>query len=309
MSKNKFRIILFLMSVALIGIVSLQYAMIKDSYVQKELLFDQNVHASLVDVVKKVEKMEAIDFIEMKSNKLNKIYVNTNTNIPNREVSGNVRMQAQAELENRKAKLAEARRQEHKNRKLFDLDRRKLRISADSLSKIAAEFEIDFKNYDFNINIPELPEWNDSISIHNFNKQVNDNINFYHDSVTSYFSYTTSDAPTKISNKKPKKARIVVSNDFPSAPPTAPPAPPTYIQGPMVIFDNEPEPKRVALRTILDREKKNKEQVIKDLAAELDALTIPLENRIKPQVIDSLLKIELKKRGILLDFNLVIKNN
>jgi two-component system, OmpR family, phosphate regulon sensor histidine kinase PhoR len=77
----------------------------------------------------------------------------------------------------------------------------------------------------------------------------------------------------------------------------------------MVIFDNEPEPKRVALRTILDREKKNKEQVIKDLAAELDALTIPLENRIKPQVIDSLLKIELKKRGILLDFNLVIKNN
>jgi hypothetical protein len=94
---------------------------------------------------------------------------------------------------------------------LFDLDRRKLRISADSLSKIAAEMEIDFKNYDFNINIPELPEWNDSISIHNFNKQVNDNINFYHDSVTSYFSYTTSDDPTKISNKKPKKARIVVT--------------------------------------------------------------------------------------------------
>jgi two-component system phosphate regulon sensor histidine kinase PhoR len=308
MTKNRFRVILLLMAIALVGIVSLQFVMIKDSYVQKELLFDQNVHASLVDVVKKVEKMEAIDFIEMKSNKLNKIYVSTESKVSKEEVSENPRLHTNNELENRKAQLAEARRRSIKDHRNFELDRAKLQISADSLSKLAAEMEIDFRNSDFNINIPDVVVWDDSNSFPKYKRPLNDHVKIYKDSITSYYSYTISDEPSKFSTTKPQRARIVVRNDFPKAPP-APPIPPTYLQGPLIIFDNEPTPKRVALKTILDREKKNKEQVIKDLAAELDALTIPLENRIKPQVIDSLLKIELKKRGILLDFDLVIKNN
>lgn len=93
------------MSIALIGIVSLQYAMIKDSYIQKEQLFDQNVNAAMLDVVKKVEKMEAMDFIQMKSKELNKIYVNKQKELPVMEIIKSVDEKSVEEKE--KIKLGE----------------------------------------------------------------------------------------------------------------------------------------------------------------------------------------------------------
>lgn len=350
MTKNKFRIIVLLMSIALIGIVTLQFAMIRDSYVQKQQLFDQNVNAALVDVVKKVEKMEALDFIDMKAERLNKIYANaknkttvieTTTNISDTKTSEPLAKLAKIDVSEAKtserlaqfAKL-DARRQERlsaerinnkknnfyiKQEKIQDSIRRVARKSAiesgkmervyDSILKAAKSFEIQIASHDFEFEVPEFSVWSDSIQFHNIDKVIADKSKFIRDSTTAYYSYSTTvkNYPGRAVSPKAPRARTEIYT-----PPPPPPKPPVFFNEPVMVYAHaeEPElPKRNAAKQYLEKQKKNREEVIQDLAAELDALNVPLENRIKPKLIDSLLRIELKKRGILLDFDLLIKNN
>lgn len=193
MSKNKFRIILFLMSVALIGIVSLQYAMIKDSYVQKQQLFDQNVNAALVDVVKKVEKLEALDFIQMKSDRINKIYVKQQNNSPVMELTGRVLPDIQ-QLERKKQIELE------RKHNLIKRSHNKIKIKADSLQKIANEFEFTINDKTFEMNIPDVSVWEDTTNLKNFSKSIAEKFSFLNDSIVTYFNYTS----PEISKKKIK---------------------------------------------------------------------------------------------------------
>lgn len=302
MSKNKFRIILFLMSVALIGIVSLQYAMIKDSYVQKQQLFDQNVNAALVDVVKKVEKLEALDFIQMKSDRINKIYVKQQNDFPVMELTGRVI----PDLENieRKKQLELERKQTFLQR-----SQNRMRVKADSLQKIANEFEFTINDKSFEMNIPDVRVWEDSNGFKKFSKSLAEDFTILNDSIVSYFSYTSPEVPKKRSKPSRPTSRVIVRSDFHNEAPPAPPEPPAYLQGPIMIFNQDETPKRKAAKTFLDKQKNTREEVLKDLAAELDALNVPLEKRINPQLIDSFLVLELRKRGIYLEFDLLIKNN
>ncbi len=302
MSKNKFRIILFLMSVALIGIVSLQYAMIKDSYVQKQQLFDQNVNAALVDVVKKVEKLEALDFIQMKSDRINKIYVKQQNNSPVMELTGRVLPDIQ-QLERKKQIELE------RKHNLIKRSHNKIRIKADSLQKIANEFEFTINDKVFEMNIPEVSVWEDTTNLKNFSKSIAEKFSVLNDSIVTYFNYTSPEISKKKSKPSKPSTRVILRNDISHQEPPAPPEPPANLEGPFMIFNHDETPKRKAAKFFLDKQKNKREDVLKDLAAELDALNVPLEKRINPQIIDSFLVLELRKRGINLEYNLLIKNN
>ncbi len=290
------------MSVALIGIVSLQYAMIKDSYVQKQQLFDQNVNAALVDVVKKVEKLEALDFIQMKSDRINKIYVKQQNDLPVMELTGRVI----PDLENieRKKQLELERKQ-----KFLQRSQNRMRVKADSLQKIANEFEFTINDKSFEMNIPDVRVWEDSNGFKKFSKSLAEDFTILNDSIVSYFSFTTPEVSKKKSKPSRPTTRVIVRSDIHNEAPPAPPEPPAYLQGPIMIFNHDETPKRKAAKTFLDKQKNTREEVLKDLAAELDALNVPLEKRINPQLIDSFLVLELRKRGIFLEFDLLIKNN
>lgn len=60
------------MSIALLGVVAMQYYFIRETYRQKSALFDEAVNTSLAKVASEIEKSEVIDFakIQGKANKL-----------------------------------------------------------------------------------------------------------------------------------------------------------------------------------------------------------------------------------------------
>ncbi len=251
------------MSIALLGIVSLQYAMIRDSYVQKEQLFDQNVKTAMLNVVNKVEKMEAMDFIEMKSRELNKIYVNKQKEYPVMEFI--------KKIENKnESKRKKSQQELERHLSLLARDKQQLNINRDSLRKLANEFEFKVSNKSFEMHFPEVRVWNDSTFVNN----------------------------------------IVIQSDVFASSPPAPPVPPRYLQrAPVAVYEQVEHPllsEKKTVKLLLNDKRKKSEDLFKDLAAELEAIEVPLEKRIKPDLIDSLLNEELQKRGITLHYELEI---
>lgn len=60
------------MSIALLGVIAMQYYFIRETYRQKSILFDEAVNTSLAKVASEIEKVEVIDFakVQGKTNRL-----------------------------------------------------------------------------------------------------------------------------------------------------------------------------------------------------------------------------------------------
>ncbi len=315
------------MSIALIGIVSLQLAMIRDSYVQKQQLFDQSVNAALVDVVKSIEKAEAIDYIQDKSDRLNKIYVKTTKEAskPQKEqhyttkVTASYKSETREQTTNREreARMAETQKSIHElERKIASMDREKelrnvrlkskdLKRLTDSLKELRNSFEFNFSENNFSFTIPDFPEWSDSIFTSNFEHSG------YIIHADSIAARSGSYRRSKSTPSRAPKTRVTVRSFAADEMPPAPPMPPVIMgdASPIIVFSNPEKPKKEIVKKYFDNNKKEKIEIIQDLAAELAALSIPLQNRIKPKQIDSLLKLQLEKHGIVLPYELVINGN
>lgn len=302
MTKKKFRVIVLLMSIALIGIIALQYFMLRDSYIQKELLFDQNVNAALVDVVKRVEKTEAIQLIQKKSNRKNKFIVKTTriNDVENRRTKFAKDKRTKAVNKNQEALLksiASFERKIHKLERSKQLNSEreyadKLRAANDSLQELRETFEFSYTDKSFNFEMPSFKFSGDSVNGIIF-ENSNNNFRISADSFIN-FSHKVPRAP---------RGNRVEVYDYPEPAdlPTAPPAPPLTV-------DIHPYEHPI-VRNYFDNSKKERIEVIQDLAAELDALDIPLEERINHRLIDTLLTIELKRRGIVAPYTIHITDN
>ncbi|MFD1771854.1 sensor histidine kinase [Sphingobacterium suaedae] len=62
MKKRSITLIIWLMSIALLGVMAMQYYFVRESYRQKSQLFDEAVTAALTTVAAKIEKREIFDF-------------------------------------------------------------------------------------------------------------------------------------------------------------------------------------------------------------------------------------------------------
>ncbi|WP_353183015.1 HAMP domain-containing sensor histidine kinase [Parapedobacter lycopersici] len=60
--KKSIGLIIGLMTIALLGVVAMQYFFIRQSYIQKAQLFDESVNAALTTVASKAEKREVMEF-------------------------------------------------------------------------------------------------------------------------------------------------------------------------------------------------------------------------------------------------------
>lgn len=63
MKKRSITLIIWLMSVALVGVMAMQYYFIRESFKQKSQLFDEAVTAALASVASKIEKREIYEFV------------------------------------------------------------------------------------------------------------------------------------------------------------------------------------------------------------------------------------------------------
>lgn len=72
MKKKSIVLIIWLMSIALLGVMAMQYYFIRETYKQKSALFDEAVNTSLAKVASELEKTEVIEFarIQGKENRL-----------------------------------------------------------------------------------------------------------------------------------------------------------------------------------------------------------------------------------------------
>lgn len=64
MKKRSIALIIWLMSIALLGVMAMQYYFVRETYEQKSQLFDEAVKASLNAVAGKIEKREIFDFAQ-----------------------------------------------------------------------------------------------------------------------------------------------------------------------------------------------------------------------------------------------------
>lgn len=298
MTKKKVRIIVLLMSIALIGIVALQYAMLRDSYIQKGLLFDQNVNASLEEVVNRVEKNEALQYIQKKSSNKNKYIVKTTRiNTTEHKSKSNSKKSQKELLKSIKAFEKNLARLERNKQYLSEREfAEKFRKTSDSLNNLKDHFEFSFTDNSFNFDFPNFKLSADSLRGIRFE---NENNNFIISS-DSTLKYIHRSARTP---RLPRAEKVEVY-EYPeprAGVPIAPPAPP-------VTIDIHPlEGPRI--RNYFDDQKKERVEIIQDLAAELDAIDVPLEQRINHVLIDSLIQTELQKRGIFIPYTLHITDN
>ncbi|WP_343321116.1 sensor histidine kinase [Sphingobacterium multivorum] len=65
MKKNSIVLIIGLMSLALIGVLAMQFYFLRDSYRQKSQLFDESVNAAITAVAGKLERREVVDFAKV----------------------------------------------------------------------------------------------------------------------------------------------------------------------------------------------------------------------------------------------------
>ncbi|HIY77371.1 MAG TPA: hypothetical protein H9825_14095, partial [Candidatus Sphingobacterium stercorigallinarum] len=64
MKKRSIALIIWLMSIALIGVMAMQYYFIRESFRKESQLFDEEVKASLATVANKIERKEILDFAQ-----------------------------------------------------------------------------------------------------------------------------------------------------------------------------------------------------------------------------------------------------
>lgn len=64
MKKRSITLIIWLMSIALLGVMAMQYYFVSESYKQKSKLFDESVSAALSTVASKIEKREIYEFAQ-----------------------------------------------------------------------------------------------------------------------------------------------------------------------------------------------------------------------------------------------------
>ena len=64
MKKRSISLIIWLMSIALLGVMAMQYYFIRETYRQKSTLFDESVNASLAKVASIIEKNEVLELVK-----------------------------------------------------------------------------------------------------------------------------------------------------------------------------------------------------------------------------------------------------
>ncbi|WP_461449340.1 sensor histidine kinase [Mucilaginibacter sp.] len=67
MKKRSIRLIIGLMSIALLGVVAMQLYFLRQSYLMQSQLFDRSVNEALTNVVNKVSKQDAVNFLNGKA--------------------------------------------------------------------------------------------------------------------------------------------------------------------------------------------------------------------------------------------------
>lgn len=302
--------IIAFMGVALAGLVTLQLRYIGESYQLRSLIFDQLVNSALAEAVKKTEKEEVMDFVKTK--------ITTTTTTPKAVTAkaGTARKQSSRtttrstttstesekiihQLLRDKDHNAAARRAEAEERKNAKAT---LRTNAMTHTRTAVgrppEFDsLSLFHQEFDFDMPEIS--------FTYGQYISDSLQ----NALSKTSLRIDSVQVSLKNtpKKPSMPRqVIISGNGITILPPAPPAPPVT---PVPEPPNRPQ--ELMIRDFFNETDKSpkREQVFQELATEMHVMRLPLRERVRPEVIDSLIAQELLSRKLSLPYELRIRSN
>ncbi len=283
------------MTLALLGVMGMQLYFLQQSYQLKSQLFDQNVNEALGNVVSKLEKIDANRFLRKKAEsipsvierkKYSQINIARNTKRPARKRRIPVETYASIlKLEQQKADS------------IFSLRDSMLRIrypnavafndavTAAELSNLDYKLQVDvvqFEDAAGQVHQKTMQTLSKGLSSRGGNVAVNTINPFKPDSVRQYVVFDPQYGPRLITIPRPKLTTI-------SRPVLKPPR------------DEESVQTVNQVKAYFEEKKENKD-VFKDLYTEYQQVAVPLSQRIHPQTLDSMLRLELQNQAINSDF-------
>jgi two-component system, OmpR family, phosphate regulon sensor histidine kinase PhoR len=348
MKKTTLLYIVTFMIVALTAIVVLQLRFLDEAYFLRSYIFDQTINSALTDVVKKVEKEEAINFIKTKVTTASEKSVHTANKKPSKK-------------NNKKKKSSEGNYIYTRSGSGIngDLTTNVYSLVGDSLtlltSNIVGNISDDqnksrVKSYELSQKEHERLRIEHDKTMQELERHRIENERFKKENErfekesekykTAHEIYRREADSVRIAIEKVRKNKalarldslnvVIMQSPLPGmkylAVPPAPPVPPTYNYSfdlPYYNFSTpEPTPFDYGITVppapdmdhigdfFEEVEKKNEGvKIFEELATEMHVMRLPLSKRVRPSTIDSLLKDELIKRKIFLTYQLKLNNN
>jgi two-component system phosphate regulon sensor histidine kinase PhoR len=309
MKKKSIILIMALMSFAIIGVMAMQYYFIKESYGLKSQLFDQAVNDALKNVSTKLEKKEAMVFLTQKADR----------ELRRKEQKRS--RQDKSITEKKLADFAKTRKLRYQNQTVAFVRRMKAnQAKSDSIFRIRDSLVRTKYPYRMVYNGPVIAD-NIPFSV-NFKVDVDQIIDDY-GYIHTIQRQSILETPPIITGKKIVSRGIAVVDSVRKY----------MVQDPILGTVLKTIPKPNFLTGISDRELRlanqnhdknqakkvnnylddveqtgDKSTVFEDIASEMRQVNVPLEKRIQPQTIDSLLALELANNGINLNYSYKISS-
>ncbi len=290
MKRKSILLIIGLMSFALLGVLAVQWYFIRQSYQLKSQLFDQSVNESLTNVVQKLEKQDAFNFL------LNKA---VDTQKVNRQIQEKKASYQLVQIKQRKQKTDYAaflKQQQSKADSLFNI--------RDSLIRSKYPLVLAYAGNEEEAYSPEISP-NFQVEVFQYEDAFG---RLHQQTLTRAVPQAYQQNTKKIKNNKADSVKKYVVFDPQTGPRIITLARPDLKNISPEVLKEEKEKYQIRyVKQLLDSAEEQKKDLIQDLAQELNQRAVPLKKRIQPLLLDSLLKNEFNNKGIGSDFSYLVK--
>ena len=279
------------MSIALVGVMAMQLYFFRQSYQLQSRLFDQSVHEALKNVVDRLAKSDANSFLEKK---VEMMIPSTNTVQQQPQFVSEV--QQPKKNFPKRPRLSDEKylaREQSRADSIFRLRDSMLRAKYPvvfSFNDVISQTDLKDLKYNFQVDVFQVEdafgqvheETRRTISRALTGNNLNTN-NLLADSVTQYIVVDPIEGTFLRTIPRPR-----IKN----------------------FLRTEPEVENTAQKVekFFAAEKNDKEEVFKDLYQEYSEVNVPLNKRVHPQTLDSMLRAELRSLSIFSDFDFKVSS-
>lgn len=279
------------MSIALVGVMAMQWYFFRQSYQLQSRLFDQSVHEALNNVVDRLAKKDANTFLQKKVQMME-----PSTTAPKSRLQFVSAPQKPKKYLKKRFRLSDANylaREQKKADSIFWL--------RDSM--LRAKYPVVF-SFDDVVSQSDLKDLNYNLQVDVF--QVEDAFGQVHEQTRRTISRALTGNTLNTSNVLPDSVTQYIVVD---------PIEGTFLRTiprprikNLIRTDQEPENTAQKVEKFFASEKNDKEEVFKDLYQEYSEVNVPLNRRVHPQTLDSMLRSELRNRSIFSNFDFKVSS-
>ncbi|MGV3684338.1 MAG: sensor histidine kinase [Daejeonella sp.] len=294
MKRKSISLIIGLMTVALIGVMGMQLYFFRESYQLQEKLFDQSVHEALSNVVDRIEKRDANRFLERKAEtSIVRSARKTQKPVPAKRIEKPVKVNARLQRSSEASYLAGEQRKADSIFRIRDSIFRVRYPNAWIMDDALTADEL--KNPQFDLKV-EVTEYIDAFG--QLRERAHQTLSRARSNLAVVGGLTIGD-PVAAALRDSVRQYIIFDPIEGAVLRTIP--------KPRIKYVPPPVPKTVLKSKVENvnqylAEENKREDVFKDLAKEYLTTHVPLNQRIHPQTLDSMLRTELMNRSINSDY-------